>query len=123
MMETDNNCRIHIAIAKVKTMFLPGAVRGQDLVNDAGLKQVLQKFDYVAVRPDVQQCKTTEAGDMKCVTGTEITGIKWRHLPEDHIKEQTLYHGLAPVTALQVAGSATILAELLKQAINCGSQE
>ena len=87
MMETDNNCRIHIAIAKVKTMFLPGAVRGQDLVNDAGLKQVLQKFDYVAVRPDVQQCKTTEAGDMKCVTGTEITGIKWRHLPEDHIKE------------------------------------
>ena len=63
-METDNNCRIHIANAKVKTMFLPGAVRGQDLVNDAGLKQVLQKFDYVAVRPDVQQCKTTEAGDM-----------------------------------------------------------
>lgn len=86
-METDNNCRIRIANAKVKTMFLPGAVERQDLVNDAGLKTVLEKFDYVVVKPDVQQCNTTDDGSMKCVPGSEITGFRWRQRPERHLED------------------------------------
>jgi hypothetical protein len=80
-MEAENKCQIRIADAKLKTMFLPGKVD-----NPENLNPMLDRFDYIIVKPDVQKCSTHD-GDFKCVAGAEITGIKRRERHESKVEE------------------------------------